>query len=47
MDMIYWNFATFKKIYNSPLVKRWLVSSIKNIVNELPHELPNDVRLRW
>lgn len=47
MDMIYWNFATFKKSYNSPLVKRWLVSSIKNIVNELPHELPNDVRLPW
>ena len=26
-------------------VKRYLMSSITNLVHELPHELPNDLRL--
>ena len=29
-----------------PQVKRYLISSITNYVNELPHVLPNDLRLR-
>ena len=30
----------------SPQVKQYLISSITNYVNELPHVLPNDLRLR-
>ena len=30
----------------SPQVKRYLISNIRNLVQELPHELPNDLRLR-
>ena len=30
----------------SPQVKRYLISSIKNLVHELPHDLQNDLRLR-
>ena len=29
-----------------PQVKRNVISSISNLVYELPHELPNDLRLR-
>ena len=29
----------------SPQVKRYLMSTITNLVHELPHELPNDLRL--
>ena len=31
---------------DSPQVKRNVISSIANLVYELPHELPNDLRLR-
>ena len=30
---------------NLPQVKRNVISGIANVVYELPHELPNDVRL--
>ena len=30
----------------SPQVKRYLISNITNLVQELPHEFPNDLRLR-
>ena len=30
----------------SPQVKQYLISSITNLVHELPHKLPNDLRLR-
>ena len=33
-------------LVNSRQVKRNLISSIANLVRELPHELPNDLRLR-
>ena len=29
----------------SPQVKRYLISSITNLVHGLPHELPNNLRL--
>ena len=31
---------------DSPQIKQNLISSIENLVYELPHELPNDLRLR-
>ena len=46
MDIIFRNFATFQKSLDSPQVKQRLISSIKSIVYELPHQLPNDLRLR-
>ena len=45
MDIIFWNFVTFSKNLSSPQVKRRLISSIKNIVYELPHELWNNLGL--
>ena len=33
-------------MFHSPQVKWYLISSTKNIVYQLPHELPNDLRLR-
>ena len=36
----------FHQIFRSPQVKRWEIISFKHGVYELPHELPNDVRLR-
>ena len=35
----------FKSGSNSPQVTRTLISSITNLVLELPHELPNNLRL--
>ena len=32
--------------FDSPQVKWYMKSSTKNIVYELPHELPNDLRLK-
>ena len=46
MDIIYWNFATFYKRFNSTQVKWQLIFSIKNIEYKLPHKLPNDVKLK-
>ena len=42
LGIIFWTFATFQKRFDTPQVKRYLISSIKSMV----HELPNDVRLR-
>ena len=43
---MFWNVAMFKYRPDSPQVKRNVISSIANMVYELPHELPNDLRLR-
>ena len=34
----------FYKIFLSPQVKRWTITTYKHGVYELPHELPNDLR---
>ena len=44
--IIFWNFTIFQYISNSPKIKRNLICSIANLVYELPHELPNDLKLR-
>ena len=44
--IICWNFTVFWYRSASPQVKRNLISSIANLVYELPHELRNNVRLR-
>ena len=36
----------FHHIFNSPQVKRWEIISFKHGIYEMPHELPNDLRLR-
>ena len=36
----------FDKIFVSPQVKRIVIISNKHGIYELPHELPNDLRLR-
>ena len=43
--IIYWNFTVFQYRSDLPQVKRNLISGIANLVNEFPHELPNDLRL--
>ena len=40
--IIFWNFIIFKYRSDSPQVKRNFILSIA----KLPHELPNDLRLR-
>ena len=34
------------QIFLSPQVKRWAIITYKRGIYELPHELPNDLRLR-
>ena len=44
--IIFWNFAMFQYRANSPQIKQNLISSITNLVYELSHGLPNNLRLR-
>ena len=44
--VIFWHFLIISLRSESPQVKRYLISSITNLVHELSHELPNDFRLR-
>ena len=44
--IIFWDFSMFYKIFFSPQVKRWVIITYKHGIYELPHELPNDLRLR-
>ena len=36
----------FYQIFLPPQVKQWAIVTYKNNIYELPHELPNDLRLR-
>ena len=36
----------FYQILLLPQVKRWVIITYKNDMYELPHKLPNDLRLR-
>ena len=36
----------FYQIFLSPQVKRWAIITYKHGIYEVPHELPNDLRLR-
>ena len=44
--LIFWDFWMFYQIFLSPQVKRWAIITYKHGIYELPHELPNDLRLR-
>ena len=46
MEIILWDFLMFYQVFLSPQVKRSAIISNKEGVYELPHELPNDLRLR-
>ena len=45
-DIMYLPFTVFPCKFNSPKVKRNLISSIINFANELPHELSNNLKQR-
>ena len=44
--IIFWHFLVIQHRSEQSQVKRYLMSSITNLVHELPHEFPNDLRLR-
>ena len=44
--MIFWDFSMFYQIFPSPQLKRYAIITYKQGIYELPHELPNDLRLR-
>ena len=46
MEIILWDFLMFYQIFLSPQVKQSAIVSNKQGVYELPHEFPNDLRLR-
>ena len=35
----------FYQVSLSPQVKRWAIITYKHVIYELPHEMPNDLRL--
>ena len=46
MEILFWDFLSFYQIFFSPKVKQSMIISNKQGVYELPHELPNNLRLR-
>ena len=46
MFIIFSDFLMVEKIFLSPKLKRSVIFSNKPDIYELPHELPNDLRLR-
>ena len=46
MFIIFWDFLMVEQIFFSPQVKRSVIISNKYDIDELPHELPNDLRIR-
>ena len=46
LDIIFGNFGTFQKIFDSPQVNWDLISSLENIVYDWPHKLPDDLKLQ-
>ena len=45
MDIIFWDFLIVEQILFSPQVKRSGIISNKHGIYELPHELPNNLKL--
>ena len=43
--MIFWDFSMFYQFFLSPQVKRWAIITYNYGLYELPHELPNHLRL--
>ena len=46
MVIIFLEFLMFDQIFLSPQIKRSVIISNKHGIYELPHELPNNLRLR-
>ena len=46
MVIMFWDFLIFWQIHLSPKVKRSVIISNKHRIYQLPHELPNNLRLR-
>ena len=46
LAIIFWDFLMFYQIFLSPQVKRIVIIDNKHGIYELPHTLPNDLRLR-
>ena len=44
--IIFWHFLIIQHRSESPQINEYLISSITNLVQELPHKLPNNLRLR-
>ena len=44
--IIFRDFLMFYQIFLSPQMKRWAIITYKHGIYELPHELPNHLRLR-
>ena len=45
MTLIFWDFFIFYQIFLSPQVKRIVIICNKDFIYDLPHELPNNLRL--
>ena len=43
--IIFWEYSMFYQIFLSPQMKRWTIITYKHGIYELPHELPNNLRL--
>ena len=43
---LFWDYLMFYQIFFSPQVKRCAIITYKHGIYELPHEFPNDLRLR-
>ena len=46
MDIVFEDFLILYQNFFSPQVKRSVIISNKQSIYELPHELPNDLRLK-
>ena len=44
--ILFWDFSMFYQIFLSPPVKQWTIITYKHGMYELPHKLPNNLRLR-
>ena len=44
--VIFWDLSMFYPIFFSPQMKWWTIITYKHGIYELPHELPNNLRLR-
>ena len=46
MDIMFWEFLLLYQITFSPQLKQNVIASNEHGTNKLPHELPNNLRLR-
>ena len=44
--LIFCDLLNFYQIFLSPQVKRWAIITYKHGIYDLPHQLPNNLRLR-